>query len=181
MDAQLRTQDDSARPKPSGYGSVTEGLPNGVAEPGRPSEVSEAVTASVSLENPNLHDPAPALSDDRTSGPATTPVQVEARQVQVEPPYGVGPDVQMGVRVEATEAVQHAMGIQAFGDRASPTTPTSATVRVQEFYTAEDRSATGSPEQTNVRWTTRLTEFLRTTANRSFNGVDRFLDNIGFP
>ena len=32
-----------------------------------------------------------------------------------------------------------------------------------------------------MRWTTRLTEFLRTTANRSFSGVDRFLDNMGFP
>ena len=149
MDAQLRPQDDSARPKPSGYGSVTEGLPNGVAEGARSSEVPETVSAGGGLKNPNVYDPAPTVLNIGTSGQAATSGQPSGSNIQPEPPYGtLGTEVQMGVRVATAEAVQHTAGIQALGDRASPTTPTSATVRVQEFYTAEDRSTTGSPEQT---------------------------------
>ena len=57
-----------------------------------------------------------------------------------------------------------------------PRTPSSQ-LQVQEFFTAESRTA-ASPEQQPMRWTTRVTEFF--TAHRGVLGVDRLLDNLGF-
>ena len=64
-------------------------------------------------------------------------------------------------------------------DQIRTPTPTSSTVRVQEFYSAEEGHGPDGREPDGVRWMTRFTEFLRTTASRGAHSMDRVLDNLG--
>ena len=102
------------------------------------------------LGNPNLHDLPPDVAPQPVSEATTS---TELRPDVAEPHYGE-PDRSAN---------------------APPVPP--ATMRVQEFYTAESTAST--TEERNVRWTARFTEFMRIAASRSASGWDRVLDNLG--
>ncbi|OLQ13573.1 hypothetical protein AK812_SmicGene2398 [Symbiodinium microadriaticum] len=158
MSAQLYNGDSAAVPKPGppqGDGTM---MVNGTAAEGQGADTS-GVGGSGSLGNPNLLDtmqlgdrpgPLPA------NGPITTPPP------QVDPPYG-NPD--MGANV-VTATVTRA---EQTRDRPAPSTPSSSTFRVQEFFTSQ--SSPGNESQ-GIRWMTRFSEFLRTTATRGVHWMD---------
>ena len=162
MSAQA-TERISAAPTTSAYGATTTGevRPNGVV----PAVVTTASSTagnggSGMLGNPNLHDLPPDVAPQPVSEATTS---TELRPDVAEPHYGE-PDRSANVITE--------------GARANPATPERsrhqpvmqtppvppATMRVQEFYTAESTAST--TEERNVRWTARFTEFMRIAASR---------------
>ena len=71
----------------------------------------------------------------------------------------------------------------------APQQPTSDTARsasylqlrgMQEFSAGHLATPQGSPQPTMIRWVSRLTEFLRTTAARSVDGMDRVMGEMSF-
>ena len=157
------------------------GLTTGTSEdPGRCTEraVQNGVlpqtgpTVNPAWDNPNEYDPAPTTTAAEFLG-RTEPVLTEPDVV--EPAYGAAPD--MEARTISDQVLPRPTTPVPMSSAASP--PSSSTVRVQEFYTAESRAE--RQDQGGFRWMTRFTEFLRTTATRSASNMDRMLDNLGFP
>ena len=158
MSAQLYNGDSAAVPKPAppqGDGAM---MVNGTAAEGQGTDTS-GVGGLGSLGNPNLLDtmqlgdrPGPLP----VSGPTTTPPP------QVDPPYG-NPD--MGANVLTTTVTR----AEQTRDVPAPSTPSSSTFRVQEFFTSQ--SSPGNESQ-GIRWMTRFSEFLRTTATRGVHWMD---------
>ena len=158
MSAQLYNGDSAAVPKPGppqGDGAM---MVNGTAAEGQGTDTS-GVGGLGSLGNPNLLDtmqlgdrpgPLPA------SGLTTTPPP------QVDPPYG-NPD--MGANVLTTTVTR----AEQTRDMPAPSTPSSSTFREQEFFTSQ--SSPGNESQ-GIRWMTRFSEFLRTTATRGVHWMD---------
>ena len=139
-------------------------LPNGVTQQGEHA-------ASSGVENPNQGDlPRPTRTTAADFLAATMPVDTGPEMA--EPPYDMAPDW------DARDT--HGRSSRPFPTPPpqAVTPPSGSTVRVQEFYSAASR---GNGEQSGIRWVTRLTEFLRTTANRSASNVDRMLDHLGIP
>ncbi|OLP89029.1 Copia protein [Symbiodinium microadriaticum] len=160
-------QNDSARGSGATYGAVTEGagLLNGVANVPPPTALPE-VSGSSSLENPNIGDMMLPVDRTEVANVVQTPHPAE-------PPYDGDPHLSANV---ITQASQDDMVAQ----RALPTPPTPAsTVHVQEFYSAQ--SGPAGAEVQGVRWMTRFTEFLRSTATRGAQSFDRVLDGLGVP
>ena len=96
--------------------------------------------------------------------------------MQADPSYE---ELHQGVNVVRTGVLPTEATTPATEQAEHPTTPANSTVTVQEYFSAESRTATN--EQQGVRWMARFTEFLRTTANRGASGVDRVLDGLGIP
>ena len=126
------------------------------------------------MENPNLQD-QPAMSIVTPS--ARNLASGEVFMGFTEPPYG---------NASETQAAAAVLNGQATPARTPPrrepmssSTPTSATVRVQEFYTAQQTPGQEGRDVSGVRWIARFTEFLRTTATRGAMGMDRMMDNLG--
>ena len=142
---------------------------------GVPSTEGQAVgSRDERMENPNLQDqPAVPIM----TPPARNLASGEVFMGFTEPPYG---------NVLETQAAAAVLNGQATPARTPPgrepmssSTPTSATVRVQEFYTAQQTPAQEGRDVSGVRWIARFTEFLRTTATRGAMGMDRMMDNLG--
>ena len=141
------------------------GLPNGVTrellQPAPPA------ASTTSMENPNIGDVM--LLVDRTGG-----VELTMTPQPADPTYDREPRAGANVITPATQAV--AAPQQAFP---TPPTPASAVHVQQEFFSAQ--SGTTGAEVQRVRWMSRFTEFLRSTATRGAQGVDRVLDGLGVP
>ena len=120
--------------------------------------------------NPNLHDPAPPPT---VQPPVTATTRRPEGESEVHPPYAQGGLQSQQEGLQNWEQSPLAPVVQEH-----PRSPTLVP-QAQEFFTAESRTAV-SPEQHPMRWTTRVTEFFRTTAHRGVLGVDRLLDNLGF-
>ena len=160
------------------YGALgpADGRPNGVVpvvveQRTMPGSVEEGIA-----DNPNLHDPAPGRLTQPSSDTTTS---TELRPDVAEPPYGE-PDRSANVLTRETQVQpttpRRPISLPVLG---SPPMGQSTAVTVQEFYSAQ--SAVSSSEERNVRWMSRFTEFMRVAANRSVNGFDRFMDNLGLP
>ena len=159
----------------SSYGAAgtADALANGVPAHERQQQVNGTM-GTQELENPNLHDPAPP-PDPRVD--ASNVGQASALQpVQADPSYE---ELHQGVNVVRTGVLPTEATTPATEQAEHPTTPANSTVTVQEYFSAESRTATN--EQQGVRWMARFTEFLRTKANRGASGVDRVLDGLGIP
>ena len=159
----------------SSYGAAgtADALANGVPAHERQQQVNGTM-GTQELENPNLHDPAPP-PDPRVD--ASNIGQASALQpVPADPSYE---ELHQGVNVVRTGVLPTEATTPATEQAEHPTTPANSTVTVQEYFSAESRTATN--EQQGVRWMARFTEFLRTTANRGASGVDRVLDGLGIP
>ena len=126
------------------------------------------------VENPNLHDPSPGMIRQPAAG---DPASGQMFLGTAEPPYGDIPDT--GARVISQGAREVGVSTPTRREPRTTPTPTRSAVRVQEFYTAEQGEGLRAGDQGGVRWMTRFTEFLRTTASRGVIGVDRVLDNLG--
>ena len=157
----------------STYGSLSasERLPNGVNS-GSQVVASGGASRDLHGENPNMFDPAPIPA-------ARQPVEVQEPRAQ-EMPGPAHPPYEQGLQQNLAQAAQRPVPLSLEHGRnvRTPSTPTSA-VRVQEFFSAESRSSSVGQEQQGVRWMARFTEFLRTTASRGANGMDRMLDSFG--
>ena len=148
-------------------------LPNGVPEassgtifPGR--------DGTLPLENPNVYDPAPGrVVQEAIPGIPSGGVFLG----QVEPTYE--PQPHSNTDAVTPEVRTQGLNTPARRDQRRTSTPTSSTVRVQEFYSAEEGHGPDGREPGGVRWMTRFTEFLRTTASRGAHSMDRVLDNLG--
>ena len=172
MDAQSYSV-NPATTATGGYGTLGTSQPtvNGVG-PGVRAERVRNEQEGQGDGNPNILDPAPSQSVNPTSGVAVT--QRLEGEMEMHPPYSQG-ELQLQddlVRAISAAPVQP-VTVEREDQRAS-----SPAVHMQEFFTAETSAAT-SPDQPTTRWTTRVTEFLRTTASRGAHGVDRLLDNLG--
>ena len=120
--------------------------------------------------NPNLHDPAPPPT---VQPPVTATTRRPEGESEVHPPYAQGG---LQSQQEGLQNWEQSPLVPVVQEH--PRSPTLVP-QAQEFFTAESRTAV-SPEQHPMRWTTRVTEFFRTTAHRGVLGVDRLLDNLGF-
>ena len=170
MYAQVTESDSAAAPRgdqPRGSAEVVNGV---TPEPRGPDTSGEGMISG--MGNPNLLDsvqlgdrPEPTMTaNDLLQPPRAT-----------DPPYG---NSDMGAHVMTT-VDQAPNTVLANGQTMqTPATPTSSTVRVQEFFTA--RSPPGQEAQ-GIRWMARFSEFLRTTATRGVNSMDRMLDGLGIP
>eukprot|EP00439_Symbiodinium_sp_Y106_P030810 s3047_g3.t1 len=124
------------------------------------------------MGNPNLLDSVQL--GDRPEPTMTANDLLQPPRV-TDPPYG---NSDMGAHVMTT-VDQAPNTVLANGQTMqTPATPTSSTVRVQELFTA--RSPPGQEAQ-GIRWMARFSEFLRTTATRGVNSMDRMLDGLGIP
>ena len=141
---------------------------NGV-DPARQNAAPSVHPVSEVLENPNATDVGHL--EDRTADQSllTQPFRLP-QPTTAEPPYHELPH--QGANVISSNRDRAVM------EAPNVVTPTSSAMRVQEFYTTRSGSA-GEPQ--GVRWMARFTEFLRMTASRSANGVDRVLDGLGIP
>ena len=173
-----RTLGDSAGRQDGLYGAAgLSSLPNGTIPVAAPTDDSAQVHSGSGLENPNLQDPAPV---EGTRLEATMQQAGEQfLQRATEPEYHVTPDRSAGVIDDSATALVPSAPVVAQAENRTPTTPTSSTLRVQEFYSAETTHPQN--EDGNVRWFTRISEFLRTTVHRGAAGMDRVLDNLRVP
>ena len=162
-------QGDSAR---TAYGAVGEGstLPNGVT-PAVYDPVPMGTSTSEVNENPNMGERTLPVDAVLTT---TATEHVAPQPHMVDPLYERVPEP--GASVFPTNVPAGDAGWQQ--NNLSPQTPTSA-IHVQEFYTAQT-GPTGSEVQ-GVRWMARFSEFLRSTATRGAQGMDRMLDGLGIP
>ena len=140
---------------------------NGVGHEGM-ATATPVTAAPLELENPNISD---VPREDRPGSLRPEVPQLQQPPDSVDPPYGVEPH--QGASVLTTNE-------RTFQPGGQPTsTPTSSTMRVQEFYSAASGQA--NAEAQGVRWMARFTEFLRVAATRGANGMDRVLDGLGLP
>ena len=162
-------QGDSAR---TAYGAVGEGstLPNGVIPAVYDSAPMGTSTSDVN-ENPNMGERTLPVDAVLTT---TATEHVAPPPHMVDPPYERAPEPGASVFTPNVPAGDN--GWQQ--NNLSPQTPTSA-IHVQEFYSAQT-GPTGSEVQ-GVRWMARFSEFLRSTATRGAQGMDRMLDGLGIP
>ena len=168
MSAQDAGGDSATRPPvepPRGSGSV---LVNGTTNE-RLGSATPGQNLSGRLGNPNLEDLV-QLGD--------RPDPVGADRGSLPPPHLIDPPYEIpeqGARVMTT-VEQGQYGPQR--EPPTPVTPSSATVRVQEFFTTQ---STSPQEPQGIRWMARFSEFLRATATRGVHGMDRMLDGLGIP
>ncbi|CAE7449901.1 unnamed protein product [Symbiodinium sp. CCMP2456] len=167
MSAQLSGSDSAARVSNRGQGDGV--MVNGTTEPRGSDPSGESVLAS--LENPNLLDTV-QLGD--RPGPLQPLTTASSQPHSAEPQYAT-PDP--GARVITT--VERNFSTEQTASQ-QPTTPTSSSVRVQEFFATQTSQSPPGDTQ-GVRWMARFSEFLRTTASRGAMGVDRMLDGLGIP
>ena len=172
MDAQSYSV-NPATTATGGYGTLGTSQPtvNGVG-PGVRAERVRNEQEGQGDGNPNILDPAPRQAVNPTSGVAIT--QRPEGEMEMHPPYSQGELQRQDDLVRAISAAP----IQPVIVEREAQQASSPAVHMQEFFTAETSAAT-SPDQPTTRWTTRVTEFLRTTASRGAHGVDRLLDNLG--
>ena len=170
MYAQVTESDSAAAPRgdqPRGSAEVVNGV---TPEPRGPDTSGEGMISG--MGNPNLLDSVQL--GDRPEPTMTANDLLQPPRV-TDPPYG---NSDMGAHVMTT-VDQAPNTVLANGQTMqTPATPTSSTVRVQELFTA--RSPPGQEAQ-GIRWMARFSEFLRTTATRGVNSMDRMLDGLGIP
>ena len=176
MDAQDQTATTATRRNHEGYGTVSSGQPmvNGVGEGVRQGDVrSEQFGVQ---ENPNLHDPAPSASAQAPQ--RSMPETIQEVMGEREPPYAQGG---LDFRTVATRTPTTTTNVPVVLQEGLSAPPRNSAIRSQEYFSAESQPSAGSPQpQQAMRWMTRVTEFLRTTATRGAVGMDRMLDNLGF-
>ena len=159
-----------------GYGAASHGsLPNGVPAAAQTSGL--VGQSGHGLENPNVHDPAPTVGDRQVEA-AVQPVRAIPPPGRVDPAYE-HPDLGANGMNTELAAPRRETRLPQLGtsERMTPGTPTSS-MRVQEFYSAESLP---QGQQGGVRWFARVSEFLRTTAHRGAEGMDRVLGQLRFP
>ena len=175
MDAQNHGAISAGNVNTSGYGALSsnQAVVNGVLPRGQ--HVGDG-SGQVDQErdNPNLQDLSQPESVQPPEG--TTHSGNQQGPSDLHPPYEQGEMVNAGMPVQ-TQTPTPSVPVERV-ERSVPS-PVEPAVQTHEFFSAESRT-TSSPVQQNVRWFSRVTEFLRTTASRSVNGVDRMLDNLGF-
>ena len=146
---------------------------NGVTSASQQAGSSSGVGEHVALGNPNIYDPAPQTEQDLVSGTTTS---TELRPDVADPPYGEPHQGATVISPTANGVLTTPTSAHARPDvLTTPGAP--ATVRVQEFFSAE--STVSTHEDRNVRWMTRFTELMRAAATRGASSWDRVMDNLG--
>ena len=146
---------------------------NGVTSASQQAGSSSGVGEHVALGNPNIYDPAPQTEQDLVSGTTTS---TELRPDVADPPYGEPHQGATVISPTANGVLTTPTSAHARPDvLTTPGAP--ATVRVQEFFSAE--STVSTHEDRNVRWMARFTELMRAAATRGASSWDRVMDNLG--
>ena len=169
---------------------------SGQADPGMRTRVLEAAVleATAGATLPATHDGIPnnptfpMVSSMRHEGsgldsygatqhaPSAATGQIDARDL-------TGVSVSQSMLHMASPGIpQLALAVPQEGQLHAAATPDDFFMHLENADGVEERSA-GSPGTTQppaLRWMTRLTEFLRTTATRGVNGVDRVFGELGF-
>ena len=133
----------------------------------------------------SLHDPAVSVQVEGSG----QPVRAEASYGTMQHAVALLPGTSQAVHGTSTSEPLGAAAPRAVLERPqeeqphSFSTPPGAVMQLRNVshYTTEDlHPSPGSNQPPMIRWVTRLTEFLRTTAARGADGVDRVIGEMGF-